>query len=429
MNRLKFLVRLSPSASEKSMSPEDDVSFVPMKAIHDGPKGIDPSHRIPFQEAQSGSYTYFSSGDVLLAKVTPCFENGKKGLAEDLRNDVGYATSEVCVLRPNTSKIHPKFLIYLLSSEDFRSNAIASMTGVGGLKRISAEAVRDHPVTITDVCHQALIVQFLDRETTRIDGLVEKKGRFIKLLKEKRAALITHAVTKGIDENVDEGRGVTDILLSNPPATWRTYRVGQIFKERKLKVSDRDYPALSVTKQGIVPQLETAAKTDDGDNRKGVLAGDYVINSRSDRKGSSGLSMYRGSISLINIVLQPEKAIYPPFAHHLFRSNAFQEEFYRWGHGIVTDLWTTRYADMKGIRVALSDLDTQKTIADFLDRETTHIDGIIAKIHRSIELLKEKRSALITAAVTGQIDVTTWRKPGNFKRHHQHDNPQRPKRT
>ncbi len=150
-----------------------------------------------------------------------------------------------------------------------------------------------------------------------------------------------------------------EIMTRHAPSGWVLYRLGQLFAERREKVSDKDFKPLSVTMNGIVPQLDSAAKSDDGDNRKLVRAGDYVINSRSDRKGSGGVSPLDGSVSLISIVLEPLR-IHPPFAHHLLRSPAFQEEFYRWGHGIVADLWTTRYSDMKNIRLYLPDLATQK---------------------------------------------------------------------
>ena len=197
---------------------------------------------------------------------------------------------------------------------------------------------------------------------------------------------------------------MTEIMLQHTPSDWPRKRLGQLFRERREKVSDKDFPPLSVTKQGVLPQIETAAKTNDGDNRKGVRAGDFVINSRSDRKGSGGLSDQDGSVSLISIVLQP-RDMEPRFAHHLLRSPAFQEEFYRWGHGIVADLWTTRYSEMKNILLAVPDINTQKAIADFLDRETTRIDRLIKKKGRFIELLKEKRGALITHAVTKGIDA------------------------
>lgn len=196
---------------------------------------------------------------------------------------------------------------------------------------------------------------------------------------------------------------MTEVMLGSANPSWPVYRLGQLFRERKEKVNDRDFPPLSVTKNGIVPQLETAAKSDDSDNRKGVYAGDFVINSRSDRKGSSGLSELDGSVSLINIVLEPQ-GIHPKFAHHLLRSSAFQEEFYRWGHGIVADLWTTRYSDMKGIRVAIPDLNTQKAIAAYLDRETARIDKLIAKKERQLTLVAEKFDALVSVAVTKGLD-------------------------
>jgi len=196
---------------------------------------------------------------------------------------------------------------------------------------------------------------------------------------------------------------VTDILTLSQPAGWKLHRLGQLFEERKEKVSDKDFPPLSVTMGGIVPQLDTAAKSDDSDNRKLVRRGDYAINSRSDRKGSGGVSELDGSVSLITIVLKP-RGILPRFAHHLLRSTAFQEEFYRWGHGIVADLWTTRFADMKNIRIFLPDLPTQKSIADFLDRETARIDQLIEKKRRFLKLLGQKRAGVISQAVTKGLD-------------------------
>ncbi|MCC8686693.1 restriction endonuclease subunit S [Xanthomonas campestris pv. raphani] len=188
--------------------------------------------------------------------------------------------------------------------------------------------------------------------------------------------------------------------LGNVPAHWQVRRLGSFFYERRQKVSDRDYPALSVTKSGIVPQLETAAKTDDGDNRKLVRAGDFVINSRSDRKGSAGTARLDGSVSLISTVLRPTSDINIEFAHHLLRSTLFQEEFYRFGKGIVADLWSTSYSEMRNIMLALPDLEGQAAIAAFLDREIVKIDALIAEQEKLIALLAEKRQATISHAVT-----------------------------
>ena len=198
--------------------------------------------------------------------------------------------------------------------------------------------------------------------------------------------------------------------LGDIPAHWNIKRLGQLFEERREKVSDKEYPALSVTMQGIVPQLGTAAKTEAGDNRKLVLKDDFVINSRSDRKGSAGVSLLNGSVSLISIVMRP-KNINPKFAHHLLRSYPFQEEFYRYGKGIVADLWSTNSSEMKNILLPAIQFSESEKIATFLDHETTKIDNLIEKQQQLIELLKERRTALISAAVTGKIDVRHWHAP------------------
>ena len=197
--------------------------------------------------------------------------------------------------------------------------------------------------------------------------------------------------------------GVT--WLSSVPADWAVRRLGFFFEERREKVSDKDFQALSVTKFGVVPQLETAAKTDDGDNRKKVCSGDFVINSRSDRKGSAGASSLNGSVSLINTVLRPLDGIDIGYAHYLLRSALFQEEFYRYGKGIVADLWSTNYSEMRNILLALPSIPEQSAIAAFLDRDTGKIDTLIAAQEKLLNLLAEKRQATISHAVTKGLNL------------------------
>lgn len=192
--------------------------------------------------------------------------------------------------------------------------------------------------------------------------------------------------------------------LGEIPSHWEVKRLGSFFSERKEKVSDQVFAPLSVTKQGIFPQLDNVAKTNDGDNRKLVKEGDFVINSRSDRKGSSGVSELDGSVSLINIVLQPRKTIFGPFCNYLLKSYGFIEENYRNGRGIVADLWTTRYDEMKMIKVALPSLEEQKTISSYLDSATSEIDKAIAMQQKMIDLLNERKQIIIQNAVTKGLD-------------------------
>ena len=184
------------------------------------------------------------------------------------------------------------------------------------------------------------------------------------------------------------------------PEGWEVGQIGQLYSERRTKVSDKDYPQLSVTMKGILPQLSTAAKTDAHDDRKLVCKGDFAINSRSDRRGSCGISEQDGSISLINIVLQPRGEMNPGYYNWLFHTSMFADEFYKWGHGIVDDLWTTGWSDMKKIGVPVPSKCEQKQLAEHLNFECSNIDTILSKTRSSIEEYKKLKQAVITQAVT-----------------------------
>lgn len=188
------------------------------------------------------------------------------------------------------------------------------------------------------------------------------------------------------------------------PKEWRVTTIGSLYTLRNEKVSDKDYPPLSVTMKGIVPQLESAAKTEDGDNRKLVRIGDFAINSRSDRRGSCGISAYDGSVSLINTVLIPREKMHPGYYNWLFHSSAFSDEFYKWGHGIVDDLWTTRWQEMKRIVVPVPPMPEQEAIAAYLDEQCILIDATIAEAKCSIEDYRAWRASIIFEAVTKGLD-------------------------
>lgn len=188
------------------------------------------------------------------------------------------------------------------------------------------------------------------------------------------------------------------------PADWDICKIDSLYFPRSTKVSDKDYPPLSVTMKGIVPQLATTAKTDDHDNRKLVKKGDFAINSRSDRRGSCGISEYDGSVSLINTVLQPRHGMNNEYYNWLFHSDMFSSEFYRLGHGIVDDLRTTSWQEMKKMVIPAPSPTEQQQIVHFLDRKCTAIDTAIEKTKKSIEKLEEYKKAVITKAVTKGLD-------------------------
>lgn len=192
------------------------------------------------------------------------------------------------------------------------------------------------------------------------------------------------------------------------PENWKLNKMGQLFNLRNEKVSDKDYSPLSVSKGGIVPQMENVAKSDASDDRKLVLKGDFAINSRSDRKMSCGVSPLDGSVSLINTILYPKNddVIYNDYMNYLLKNYGFAEEFYRWGHGIVADLWTTKWQEMKSIMLPLPSVQKQKATYDFLNQKTEEIDSLIEIENQQIEKLKEYVESSIYEYLKKELGVS-----------------------
>ena len=194
------------------------------------------------------------------------------------------------------------------------------------------------------------------------------------------------------------------------PHDWNITKISQKYTLRATKVSDKVYEPLSVTYGGVVPQLENVAKTDAHDARKLVKKDDFAINSRSDRRGACGIADRDGSVSLINIVLKPNDNMVAKYYEFLFHSIQFGDEFYKWGHGIVDDLWTTRWQDMKNISIPVPPLQEQQAIADYLDRKTAEIDAAITEAKSLIEKYKAYKQSIITEAVTKGLNPNVKKK-------------------
>ncbi|MCB1155854.1 MAG: restriction endonuclease subunit S [Leptospiraceae bacterium] len=197
VKRLKYFTKINPSKSELSTCPKNmQVTFLPMENI--GEKGeLDTSLTKELSEVING-YSYLRENDVIIAKITPCFENGKGAIAKGLTNNIAFATTEVITLRCENEK-SSVFLYYLLYSSPFRKIAEGTMYGAGGQKRVADSFVANYHFSLPSLTEQKAIAEFLDRETTKIDKLIEKAKESIELSKEKRQALISAAVTGKID--------------------------------------------------------------------------------------------------------------------------------------------------------------------------------------------------------------------------------------
>lgn len=198
-------------------------------------------------------------------------------------------------------------------------------------------------------------------------------------------------------KNVDAG------WIKEIPVEWDLKKVKEVYEFVSVKVNDTDYPALTVSsKYGITPQMEHVAKTLNGDSRKRVEKGDFVINSRADRPGACGISAYDGSVSMICHVLKPrvEGQLNNKYMHYLFRNNMFSQEFFRWGRGIVSDLWSTRKDEFGNLQLPIPPLNVQKVIGKYIECKEKNINALIHLKEVELEKLNEQRKSIITEVVT-----------------------------
>jgi len=198
VKRLRFVIKTNPSKQEtKVNSPEIEVSFIPMEAVSEEGE-IDLSTTKMIEDVIDG-YTYFRDGDVVIAKITPCFENGKGAIMHNLTNGVGFGTTEFHVLR--SSNIDSKYLYLITRIYPFRAFGEVNMKGAAGQKRVPEDFIKDFSLGVPRIDEQKKIVAFLDRETAKIDGMMKKVEMQIEKLQEYRQALITSAVTGKIMVN------------------------------------------------------------------------------------------------------------------------------------------------------------------------------------------------------------------------------------
>jgi type I restriction enzyme S subunit len=341
-----------------------------------------------------GIANVFQKGNILFGKLRPYL--AKVHLAEF----DGCCSSELLVYHSKNQNIN--YLQKLLITKGFIDLINASTYG-SKMPRAKSSFIGNQLLPIPPLSEQLSIVRFLEKETANIDVYIKQREQEIAALAELKQAEIAAAVTRGLNPNAKmKPSGIA--WIGDVPEHWEIDKLGQHFVQRKAKVSDKDYSPLSVSKMGVTPQLETAVKTDNGENRKLVKAGDFVVNSRSDRKGSCGFSKLDGSVSLINIVLTPINVL-SDYYHFLFRSNNYVEEFYRLGRGIVADLWTTRWTEMRSIMIPIPPITEQQQIVTHIEQRVRQFDDYAVVLKSEIEQMLEYKQRLISDAVTGKIKI------------------------
>lgn len=410
VKRVKHLTQLNPSKSEvRGRSEDEHVSFIPMEAI--GEQGeLDASRSRPLGEVLPG-YTYVADGDVMLAKITPCFENGKAAVATGLRQGIGFATTEVIPVRPNDPE-DAKFFYYLLTSMPFKAVAEGSMYGSGGQKRVADSFVAEYHLAAPPSLERTQIAVFLDHETARIDRLIEKQQRLIELLKEKRQAVISHAVTKGLDPNAPmKDSGVE--WLGRVPEHWvvtRAKMVSEVF------VPQRNKPDINDTGDGVYwatmedMKNDYISETNKYVSREALEAAGSKVLRRgavvASCVGNFGVASVLNVNAVINQQLQAyiPNAISGPFLRDVIACSRVYFD-------LVGTAATLVYVNQEGfgnLPVPLPPFAEQLEIEKHVELSKLKFNIAIDKGAQQIRLLQERRTALISAAVTGKIDVRGW---------------------
>lgn len=303
------------------------------------------------------------------------------------------------------SNAHGKFCYYVATTIPFdyyaTNTALPSMTQTD---------LGSHIIAFPDRIEQVAIATTLDRETTRIDALIQKKSRFIELLKEKRQALITHAVTKGLDPDVTmKDSGIE--WIGQVPEHWEVVPSTWLFVESKERAHADDEHLSATQKYGVIllaeyERLEERQVTHavkNLDQRKHVELDDFVISMRSFQGGIERVKA-RGCVRSSYVVLQAGSDADVNYYAYLFKSASYIQGLQATA-SFIRDGQDLNYGNFRQVKLPLPCSAEQQHIAHFLDRETARIDALMKTTERSITLLKERRAAFITAAVTGQIDL------------------------
>jgi type I restriction enzyme S subunit len=306
-----------------------------------------------------------------------------------------------------TSTLEPRYLSRLIEGHQRQFLNVWSKEGTT-VESLESDLVADTEIAVPPLLQQRAIADYLDHETARLDGLMAAKERVLGLLAEKRRALITRAVTRGLDPRAPlRDSGIP--WLGEIPAHWDTRRVAWLFRERDER-GQPDLPLLEVSiNVGVVlrefsdDRIESTAA--DFSTYKVARHGDIVFNKMRMWQGAVGVAPEDGRVSPDYTVAAPSGALSSDYAGQLFRTEKFSAECARWSHGIVWDRLRLYWEGFRDIELPLPAQSEQRAIVAHISAETAKLDALRAATERTIALLKERRAALIAAAVTGKLNV------------------------
>jgi type I restriction enzyme, S subunit len=391
--RLRFDARLNPVKSGLSLPDDAEVSFVPMDAVGElGGLRLDQERAV--DEVYNG-YTYFCNDDVVVAKITPCFENGKGAIAAGLTNGVAFGTTELHVVRAGEA-LDERFLFYITIAHDFRSFGAAEMLGAGGQKRVPERFLKDWRAALPSLEIQKCVAAFLDEKTARIDALIEKKRSLLDRLAEKRQATITQAVTKGLNPAAPMKDSGID-WLGEIPAHWEVKSLRWYIRIRSGEALRNEDMSVDLT------EVDTIS----------VIGGNGLMGYTS-KSNSDGVGIIIGRVGALCGNVHPVRtnSWITDNALCISKVQNFYVEYLTLQLRVRNlNILATRNAQplmtgemVKAQQLAHPPINEQIAIAVHAYNESKSLDQVGLKISEGLGRLQEYRSALITAAVTGQIE-------------------------
>jgi type I restriction enzyme S subunit len=337
---------------------------------------------------------------------------GRSCLVPNLQSRIVTSVDNV-IFRPD-AKYYKQFIVHLFSSKDYFKHT-SNLARGATMQRISRGLLGNIRVVIPPYNEQQKIANFLDHETAKIDTLIEKQQQLIKLLKEKRQAVISHAVTKGLNPSAPmRDSGVE--WLGEVPAHWEIKRFKNIFKIRKRISGELGYDVLSITQRGIkVKDIESGDGQLSMDYSKYQLVykGDYAMNHMDLLTGFVDISKYDGVTSPdYRVFTLEEKNAIPEYFLAFLQMGYINRLFFPFGQGAAhIGRWRLPTEAFNEFLAPCPPEDEQKKIAAFIIKNLDQMTALEEKANSGIALMQERRTALISAAVTGKIDVRNWQAP------------------
>jgi|SRR5579864_226513 len=374
-------------------------------------------HDLPAEQREDGDVPVVSSGGISArhsepSASAPGIVTGRYGsIGEFYLLERDYWPLNTTLFSVDLHGNYARYLRYMLQhlSPLFVMNAVKS--AVPGVDRNDIHPI---PVALPPLDEQLAIATFLDGETTKLDSLIGRKEQLMELLVEKRETCISDAVTKGLNREAPmHDSGVE--WLGRIPRHWKVVQSRRYFRERREKARSTDEQLTASQKYGVVLQSEFMRAEGQkvmqvikgADILKHIEPNDFVISMRSFQGGIEWCRL-QGCISSAYVPLIPSNRVEPRFFSYLFKSGRYIQALQATSN-LVRDGQALRFENFAQVPLPLLDAHEQIAIADFLDNETSKIDALLARVQIALGKLRELRSALISAAVTGQIDVRNYR--------------------